>query len=642
MNRTQWQRFFFCVLGVLFIFFFLVYENTSTPSISVQPGDILDLDSLGGKLLLLRPGWETQVRGNEKILKTSLFVEGNQQKYGLYLPRAAEVSLLINGKSDDVLENESHLVYLFTDLKTAQPLSIEIHLPNYNYSENSINAVYIGGYKSIMDARNRESNFRLFIVGLSFTICFNSLSLFLQKRSEKYLLPLAALVYSTLSYILLSTFPSLTKNFLLNFLLMGTWNFPFFTSVVNLHLHQIFFLLLVAVINFILIKNFVPIKIGKYPYFYYLIPLAVIPLSCIAIQDYYGLVQAYGILINLVECMIIIRGTYREENVSIILMLGAIGTIAFRTFNAGCGMNLIPHGNVDLLLRLGGVVVSFYAIAFTVVINGIFAHKFTEAEVLAARLQNMNTDLQNTVDERLKELKTAYSLLETEKNQKDTFVTSMVHNLKTPLFSLGGYADMARDSMNSDPQKTRHFLDLISSNADYVSTLVNTLFLALRLENGRVQFMQETINLCTILDTVGNTTRVHSEPRNITLTLEKPECPVMVFADMHYLTQAVQNIADNAVRHTHSGGIIKMSIYEKDEDILLTISDNGEGISEDILPHIFERYYSHIEGNTASSGLGLTIARDIIHAHNGSIEVSSRIGYGTEFFIHLPRVKQQE
>lgn len=640
MKKSQWLRLFFSTTGILTVFSVLVFGNLSTPILQIKNGGKVNLDSIGNRLVLLEGGWKTLNDGNNTVLQTTLYFSGNAQKYGLYLPRANNASLYINGQNQNEMGNDSHIFSALDAPLPNKPTKIELRFPTYIDGENTVAKVYIGSYATILDTIQRESNLRLLIVGISFAVLHNSISLFLQKRSEKYLLHLAVINYSTLGYIILNTFPSFQAIPWINFLLLGTIKLPIFPYIVSQNIHKIFFALLVAILNYLLLRNFVSVKIGKISYIIPIIVVAFLLLFTSSFINFFVLNQAFFIFNNLLECIVIIKGSYQNEVDRIILTIGCIGTVAFRGFMTACGVNLIPHGDIDLLYRLGGVTVSFYSVAFSIMINGVFARKFSEAEVLAGELEKMNKNLQKTIDERVYELRQAYDRLEKEQQQKDTFVTNMVHNIKTPLFSLGGYADMARASLHTAPEKTDHFLDLINTNVDYVGNMVNNLFLALRLEYGRVHFMLENVNVCSVLEQVYNTTLALADTKGITVLFDRPDHPILIECDMYYLAQAIQNIAENAVRHTAQHGCITFSIQGSFDTVEVQITDNGEGISEDVFPHIFERYYSHLDGSASSSGLGLSIAQDIIASHHGKISVSSKVGVGTEFTISLPRIKQ--
>jgi two-component system phosphate regulon sensor histidine kinase PhoR len=635
MNQHKWLRLLGVVSGVILIVAGLTFGNLLTRSIPVNSATILDLHTSGDNLSLLMPDWEIDP-ADPTHFRTTFTITGTDGLAGLYIPRADNVELFINHSSDRVIQDDAHLIFWFTDQDINHPLTIDLTLPPANNQTYSAAQIYVGSFQAIMRASHRESILRIFIVGLSFTIILFSASLFLQKTSEKYLLPLAFMVYSTLGYILLNTFPDLQNIGWINFMLLGAIKLPFLTKEVSLQIYSIVFPLFVGLLNYLLLRNFVSVKIGRINYFYLILPVSIAMLGFInqPIFPYFPLV--YRVYINILECIVIVKGIYKFRSDLLILLAGCTGTIGISLFITGCGIGLIPHGNMDLLFKLGGVSASFYAIAFTAAINGIFARKYTEAEVLAGQLEDINKNLQKVVSERTAELEIAYLRLEAEQKQKDVFVSNMMHSLKTPLFSAAGYADMAQEALKTIPDQAGHFIDLVNTNIDYVVKLVNNLFIALRLENHQVNFMVEKVSLSKVLRQVYDTSLIQTQQKGIHLLVDQPSGPVLIDCDPHYLTIAIQNIVDNAIRHTASAGSIWLSLIEMENWITISVRDNGEGMTETVKSHVFERYYSHTGTGNSSSGIGLTISNDIIHAFNGTISVTSEIDSGTEFIITLP------
>ena len=252
-------------------------------------------------------------------------------------------------------------------------------------------------------------------------------------------------------------------------------------------------------------------------------------------------------------------------------------------------------------------------------------------------MDNLNQNLQKVIDERTVSLKIAYENLEKEQQQKDIFTTNMVHSLKTPLFSISGFADMAQEALKSTPNKAAHFIDLINSNADFVVKLIDNLFLALRLDNNKVTFMIEKTNPCEIMEQIYITTFPQKKKKGIQLTLKVPKYPLLIECDLYYLMLAIQNTVDNAVRHTPSDGKIELVLTDLEQSVQISVKDNGEGMADKVVQQIFERYYSFRNEGNASSGLGLSISKDVITGLQGQINVNSVLGKGTEFIISLQK-----
>lgn len=637
MKQNFWVRIAFFFLGIIIIGLLLTLGNIHTHRINTSPDTVIEISDLGDQLYLLFPEWQISQAGDQTVYKAKIRISTSNTYSGIYFPRSKDGSLLINNSSAHVIEENDQFIYLFEPMQNAQTISIELRLPSTTYEMYSVAQLYIGNYNTILFAGFRESNLRLFIIGLSFTIILFSASLYIQKPTEKYLLPLTMLAFSTFGYVTLKAFPTLLDKLWVSALLLGPYKLPFLSLQTSILLYNVGFPLLVAFLNYLLIKNFISVKIFKIEYFYIVAAAAVLTFVSIKLWHLSLLVLTFRIFINILECIVILKGTYKYLNDAIILVTGAVGTVALNLFIAGCGLNIIPNGNADLLFRLGGLSSSIYPIAFTIAINGIFARKYAESEILSEELNNLNQNLQIIVNERTSELKTAYQQLEQEQKQKDIFTTNMVHSLKTPLFSIAGFADMAQEALKSAPEQMSKYLDLINSNVDYVVKLVNNLFLAIRLEQDQVNYMMEKMNLNKMMDHIYNTTLTQTQQKGISLHLQTPETIQQIECDLHYLTLAIQNIADNAVRHTPSGGEIWLSLTDLGEEVQISIKDNGEGMDEAVAKHIFERYYSHSSQGNSSSGLGLAISKDVIKALDGQISVTSIQKEGTQFIIILPK-----
>lgn len=642
MITKKWLRIIFFIFGVVFIVFLLTMRNINTKRINVSPNSVIELDEHNDQLSLLVPDWQIKTTSDQKVYSTELLVSASQANSGIYVPRTKNAELIINNSTKNIFNDQSRYIYLIMPQAKDQRILIEIHTQIKPTDEWSSVELYVGKIDSILAASQRESKLRFFIVGLSFTIILLSISLYTHKPNEKYLLPLALLAYSTLGYILLGVFPSLKENFWTNFLLLGSIKLPFLSSETSHLIYQLGFPLFLGFLNFLLIKNFVSVKIFKIDYYYYILIVALIMSIFIgSLQDAF-FPQILRVFIHLLESIVIIKGDYQNKSDTFILMVGSIGTTSLNIFITGIFMDIIPHGDIDLLFRIGGVYASFYAIAITIAVTGIFARKYAESEVLREELDNLNLNLHKEVNERTNSLKLAYESLEKEQQQKDIFTTNMVHSLKTPLFAIAGYADMAQEALQSSPNKVIHFINLVNTNADFVVKLVDNLFLALRLDNKKITFMIEKMDLSTCLEQIYNTTLPQTKSKNIYFYQKVPKEPFFIECDLYYLTLAIQNIVDNAVRHTPIGGEIKLELTDLGQEIQISVKDNGEGIPEKIIQQIFERYYSYRNAGNLSSGLGLSISKDVISALHGQINVKSVLGEGTEFVISLPKVTDIE
>lgn len=628
------------IIGVSLLLAALIAVNLSTQVISMDGNSSEHMLSVGNELILIEPDWKIEKVGKIVRYTSTLFFNDRDEDLALYFPRASFMRIWINDIEYINQVDEPAIISQFLSGSNGdQQTPIVLEIPTQSNEIQNVPLFFLGKQSAVEKASLREISLRVFIVGLSFALFIQALSLFFQKRSEKYLFSMAGFVYSTFGYTLLSTFPSLKEIQWLSPFLFGPIRLPFISVELSQNIYQLVFPLLVAFLTYLVIKNFVPATIWNIDYIYYILPVTGFLFFSLESDNLLYLQLLYRNFINMLETIVILKGVYKNKNDRIYLMLGNGFTFAVNLFMTGCGLGLIPHGNLDLLFKLGGVSASFYAVAFSIAINGKFAHKFIESEYLASQLNITNLHLQDLVNERTQKLSRAYERLENEQTQKDAFITNMMHTLKTPLFSLEGYAEMAKESLPVDQGKALHYLAQINKNVDFIIGIVNNLFLAIRLEYGKVSFMFEHVNMAMLIENIRSTTMGIAKQKEIEVDYNLPDSPVFADCDLFYLSMAVQNIVDNAIRHSCQGGRIEIMARQSGNNIILTVHDNGEGITEGDLPRIFNRYFSHTSDRISSSGLGLSISKDIISAHNGEIQVTSRPGAGSLFIITIPEYK---
>lgn len=215
----------------------------------------------------------------------------------------------------------------------------------------------------------------------------------------------------------------------------------------------------------------------------------------------------------------------------------------------------------------------------------------------------------------------------------------VAHELRTPLHIIQGNLEGILDGVyEPTPDHLQATLDETRQLARLVDDL-RTLSLA---EAGQLPLQKEAVNLADLLADAATSFSGQAEARGITLNLESECLPanLTVFADAGRLDQVLGNLIVNAIRHTPSGGQITLSGQAAPGAITILVRDNGEGISPDDLPHIFDRFWRGDRARThrggVGGGLGLAIARQLVQAHGGQIGVESELGQGATFTITLP------
>ncbi|GAQ58412.1 sensor histidine kinase [Streptomyces acidiscabies] len=220
------------------------------------------------------------------------------------------------------------------------------------------------------------------------------------------------------------------------------------------------------------------------------------------------------------------------------------------------------------------------------------------------------------------------------------FVADASHELRTPLASIRGYAELTRRGREEVGPDTRHALGRIESEAGRMTFLVEDLLLLARLDAGRPLQFEQTDLVPLVIDTVSD---ARAAGRDHVWRLELPDEPAIVSADAARLQQVLVNLLANARTHTPPGTTVTARVQRRGPWLCVDVHDNGQGIPEDLLPHVFERFArgdSARSRNTGSTGLGLAIVQAVATAHGGAVTVDSVPGQ-TVFTVHLPALAPQ-
>jgi PAS domain S-box-containing protein len=218
------------------------------------------------------------------------------------------------------------------------------------------------------------------------------------------------------------------------------------------------------------------------------------------------------------------------------------------------------------------------------------------------------------------------------------FVANVSHELKTPLTSIVGYADILT-SDQPDPDTQARFLGVIRANAARMQHLVDDLLDLARLESGAWRPAVQPIDPREAGEAAWAEFAERARPAGVAFELTAGP-GVTVYADPESLRQILTNLFDNALRHTPSGGRVRLDVQAGDGGTILAVSDTGSGIPADHLPRVFERFYrvdparSRSQGGT---GLGLSIVKHMAEAHGGRVDLTSAVGRGTTVRVFLPQ-----
>jgi signal transduction histidine kinase len=204
-----------------------------------------------------------------------------------------------------------------------------------------------------------------------------------------------------------------------------------------------------------------------------------------------------------------------------------------------------------------------------------------------------------------------------------------------------GYIEtlLIRDDRLSDAER-REYLEVAARHAAHLNRLVSELFELTKLENLSMIPVSEPFSIAELLQDIGQEFELLARQRQIRLIVDEPRDNVYVNGDIGLIQRVLENLIENALRHTPKGGSVKIALAPGTRHVEVTVADSGCGIRSEQVSRIFERFY-RAEGETGSgqpsAGLGLAIVKRILELHNSTIRVASEVDVGTSFTFELPR-----
>lgn len=234
--------------------------------------------------------------------------------------------------------------------------------------------------------------------------------------------------------------------------------------------------------------------------------------------------------------------------------------------------------------------------------------------------------------------------LQVRETYRKEFMGNVSHELKTPLFTVQGYIETLLDGAMKDKAVRKKYLNRAAKGVDRLIYIVRDLDMITKLEAGDLHLKMQNFDMVEVVQGVFDLLEMKAAKKNITLTFDTDYEPVWVHGDIERIQQVLTNLVVNSIKYGKNDGTTEVNISDyRENKVIVRVSDNGEGIDRKHIPRLFERFFrvdksgSRKEGG---SGLGLSIVKHILEAHNEKIFVESVLGVGSEFSFTVEKSKK--
>lgn len=598
------------------------YLNLASPALDAEGGRA-DLQAplaeegpymLGGRWEILDEA-SGVYRLMEENIRYARRMEGNTYRFIIdapadtrfLLPRPHNSRLWINGREalgESGASIRSSDIFRLGDYGQGRfvcTLQVAGSTPYYGYQ-----GMLLGSYDQIARIQARWMVLDILALGLEAMLILICLALFINKPSERYLLFLAlCAAANALHFMLVPRHPLLSG--------FGIGNAVVYRALVFLY--------------YIVCREFLHGAISRRVD---IVMLGAVALSTAALLLFPGasspIIRAASIFYLCVEGYCIGRGILLRIPEAPIIMAGNAAALSNELFYALIDIGIIPYGLLDVQIMPAQYAIVAYIIAFAIATCYRFARKFEEAD-------RLSLDLEQRVISKTSELQAANSQILEIQEQKEKFMTGVIHNLRNPLFALGGYIDLLQDEMGAGTPDQKHYLHLIDDKITYLSKMSYDLLLASKLEEGKLEYHFTEYDLRALMHSAAQDAMAKTSSKSVDIIVDCPS--IRLIADQYSIRQMLDNLLDNAVRYSEDGGRIEMTATPLEgERVRLSVKDFGAGIDPQLLGDLFhKRLHSRPGSNT---GYGLYIVGAMAKAHGGHVAVESEPGVVTEFTVTLP------
>ena len=311
---------------------------------------------------------------------------------------------------------------------------------------------------------------------------------------------------------------------------------------------------------------------------------------------------------------------------------------------------LLIYSSASAIISLLIFLISFIVIQYR--IQGFLFKRFKELYQYLDMLDSsqinkssVSTDMDSlikNIEDFAKDKKIEIEALKLKEQYRKEFIGNVAHELKTPIFTIQGYISNLLDGAMDDKELLNKYLKQTDNSIERLTYIIKDLDLITQLESSTLNLNISKFNMIDLISNIFDQLEIKSSNRNIKLVFDKKyNNEILVSADKERIVQVLTNLLVNSINYGRDKGTTEVSINDlTEEKLIIRVTDNGEGISEEHLPRLFERFYRVDISRSrkhGGSGLGLAIVKHIIDDHNENIYINSKPGVGSEFSFTLQK-----
>ena len=265
-------------------------------------------------------------------------------------------------------------------------------------------------------------------------------------------------------------------------------------------------------------------------------------------------------------------------------------------------------------------------------------------EILSCRERELD-ELAQSLEGVRQRLKAASLAEAAAQEERGLLMANLSHDLRTPVTAIKGYVEGIRDGVANTPEKRDHYLEVVYAKTLVLEGLVGNMTDFSEYELGRMQYHFERVELAAFLADLIPEYQADVRGREMAFVAKPLASPATVTADRGKLKRVLDNLVSNAVKYGRPGGTVVLAAEGYRQGVILSVSDDGRGIPEEALAHVFDSFFRADAARSSSvpgSGLGLAICKSIAESHHGKLWLTSREGEGTHAYLYLPLAAKED